>query len=252
MPTAKQKYPTQIVGSSLSRSKNNDPRRLAIPPRTACPANLAMRQFIREKIAQAKSGAAKCTPNISEESGLILMDPSLTPIAFDRGAGAILSDSNRPESTKEQAGNLIPEEILEAIRSRGLTDLASLEIPFRRGTKQYLCRPFVFESRNGQSVKPFIALYLESDRSGSDVVEEFAGRYNLTEREQEALGCLSRGLTSKEVAERMGVSVNTIKAFLRQLMMKMGVSTRSEVLAKLLQNRNKTGKRPAASTQDRN
>jgi len=58
----------------------------------------------------------------------------------------------------------------------------------------------------------------------------------LTDREHEVLKEIAAGLTSKEVAQRMNISPNTVKVFLRMIMMKMGVSTRSGVIAKLLEH----------------
>jgi DNA-binding CsgD family transcriptional regulator len=45
---------------------------------------------------------------------------------------------------------------------------------------------------------------------------------------------LLQGLTSKEIAQRMGISPNTVKAFLRLVMVKMGVSTRSGIVGKIV------------------
>jgi len=44
---------------------------------------------------------------------------------------------------------------------------------------------------------------------------------------------LLQGLTSKEIANRMGISPNTVKAFLRLVMVKMKVSTRSGIAGKI-------------------
>jgi hypothetical protein len=44
---------------------------------------------------------------------------------------------------------------------------------------------------------------------------------------------LLQGLTSKEIANRMNISVNTVKAFLRLIMVKMNVSTRSGIAGKV-------------------
>jgi len=51
----------------------------------------------------------------------------------------------------------------------------------------------------------------------------------------EALEYLIQGLTSKEIAERMHISVNTVKAFLRLIMVKMGVTTRSGIVGMLFE-----------------
>jgi DNA-binding CsgD family transcriptional regulator len=67
-----------------------------------------------------------------------------------------------------------------------------------------------------------------------DAVHRAGMDYHLTDREQEALIGVTMGLTSKELATRMNISPNTVKAFLRLLMIKMGVPTRAGIVGKLL------------------
>jgi DNA-binding CsgD family transcriptional regulator len=59
-------------------------------------------------------------------------------------------------------------------------------------------------------------------------------QFDLTPREQEAVMLLVEGLTSKEIAQRMKISPNTVKAFLRLVMVKMDVSTRSGIVGKIV------------------
>jgi DNA-binding CsgD family transcriptional regulator len=58
-------------------------------------------------------------------------------------------------------------------------------------------------------------------------------RFQLTDRDAEAVRHLAEGRTSKEIAQRMSISPNTVKTFLRLVMIKMGVKTRSGVVGKL-------------------
>jgi DNA-binding CsgD family transcriptional regulator len=64
----------------------------------------------------------------------------------------------------------------------------------------------------------------------SDLLQQF----DLTPREMEAVALLVEGLTSKEIATRMDISPNTVKAFLRLVMLKMNVSTRSGIVGKIV------------------
>ena len=48
------------------------------------------------------------------------------------------------------------------------------------------------------------------------------------------MGLLIMGLTNKEIADRMGISANTVKGFVRLVMLKMGTSGRSGIVAKVL------------------
>ena len=59
-------------------------------------------------------------------------------------------------------------------------------------------------------------------------------QFRLTRREREAIAYLLEGLSSKEIANRMTVSANTVKAVLRLIMVKMGVSSRLEIVAKII------------------
>jgi len=54
--------------------------------------------------------------------------------------------------------------------------------------------------------------------------------FHLTHREQEVVRLLIMGLTNKEIADRMGISANTVKGFVRLVMLKMGTSGRSGIV----------------------
>jgi DNA-binding CsgD family transcriptional regulator len=80
-----------------------------------------------------------------------------------------------------------------------------------------------------------LALHLERCQSGPYALDELSSEYRLTDREREALRGIALGLTTKEVAERMNISPNTVKAFLRLIMLKMSVNTRAGITAKLFE-----------------
>lgn len=63
---------------------------------------------------------------------------------------------------------------------------------------------------------------------------EASRRFNLSPREYETVVQLTHGLTTKEIARRMDISPNTVKHFVRLIMSKMSVTTRSGILGKLL------------------
>lgn len=54
---------------------------------------------------------------------------------------------------------------------------------------------------------------------------------DLNEREREVLALLSQGLSNKEIAERLFLSVATIKYHVRLLLSKLGASSRAEAVA---------------------
>lgn len=173
------------------------------------------------------------TSPIIPDEGLILLDSSLKPLALDRGAAAILNHPNQPA---------VPEEILRVIRTCKPNELSSVKTIFHRGKSEYVCRAYLVECADGLFPETIVAIHLQKDSYMTSAMHEAATKYNLTGREQEALEGISMGLTNKELAERMNISPNTVRAFLRLVMVKMGVTTRSGIVAKILQDRRDLGK----------
>jgi DNA-binding NarL/FixJ family response regulator len=57
---------------------------------------------------------------------------------------------------------------------------------------------------------------------------------NLSAREQEVLDYLSQGLMYKEIAEKLGISYETVHTYIRRIYEKLQVRTRTEAVAKFL------------------
>ncbi len=58
-------------------------------------------------------------------------------------------------------------------------------------------------------------------------------KYDLTDRETEVLGYMTQGMSNPEIAEKLFVSVNTIKYHIRNIFVKMEISSRSEAISKV-------------------
>ena len=59
---------------------------------------------------------------------------------------------------------------------------------------------------------------------------------SLTERELEVLSLVTKGASDKEVAEKLFVSLNTVKSHIRNILSKLRVNSRKEA-AKLAQSK---------------
>ncbi|MEY4918778.1 MAG: hypothetical protein RL616_2691, partial [Verrucomicrobiota bacterium] len=57
----------------------------------------------------------------------------------------------------------------------------------------------------------------------------------LSDREQQVLDLLAQGLIYKEIAEKLGISYETVHTYIRRIYEKLQVRTRTEAVAKFLQ-----------------
>jgi len=71
--------------------------------------------------------------------------------------------------------------------------------------------------------------YRQADTSGAPVTPD---PDRLTDRELEVLGLVTAGLRNKEIAARLGVSENTAKYHLRNILEKLHASSRTELAAR--------------------
>ena len=166
-------------------------------------------------------------------AGLLLMDSSLNLISFNTEAMKVLS---YPENL---AGLGRQEDFLAGkVRTSLIRQACSSESPFvtefRSGRRRYFCRVFLVASYSQDPSQPSLAVLLERGPSEVIPLSQVSQQFNLTPREREALGYLLQGLSSKAIANRMSISPNTVKAYMRMIMVKTGVSSRPAMVSKII------------------
>jgi len=161
------------------------------------------------------------------------MDSSFNPLYMNPEAVRILTyaDGQRRTESVEHA-------VARKIRSVFVKPEGTSASPHVRalacGMKQYVCRLFSISPLPRKGLPSMTVLIIDRHLPSLDLLKT-ANDFHLTKREWEAVQLLVHGLTSKEIAGRMGISPNTVKVFLRLVMVKTGVSTRSGIIGKLLQ-----------------
>src|SRR5262245_38104020 len=190
-----------------------------------------MRAETRNEVAQQETGILP-TP---AEAGMVLMDMSFRPLAIERAAVAIfasMSDDGGEPAARLEGPWAIPNGILVQMRGCRPDDLPSFKIRFRTGHREYVGRTYLVETKGSSPGPQLVVLHLERNAALSDAISQVSAQYNLTDREKEALKGIAIGLTNKELAELMDVKVNTVKAFLRVIRIKLAVPSRAAILAK--------------------
>jgi DNA-binding CsgD family transcriptional regulator len=164
-------------------------------------------------------------------AGFLLTTLSFKTLYANPAAVRILSfpdDSNIGSTRLQQRVNTV---------FRGGSDASDFPVPpstFLSGKRQYTCRSFLLDFVDGASEEPAIGLLLERRRRDPMELFDTNRRFHLSPRERETVHHLVFGLTTKEIAQRMNVSPNTIKQYIRFVMTKMDVTTRSGIIGKIL------------------
>ena len=184
--------------------------------------------------------ALSSVPIKQADFGFLLLDPSQKLIFANEEVVRILSYPNgRPRlGSSGYVDRLVRDKISPILRREGSSWQFPLINEFQSGRRRYVCRVFGVTPRAGNlAQQEDIALLFERPSAPSGDLSKIREKYGLTEREHETLQHLVRGFTSKEIASRMQISPNTVKAFLRLVMIKMGVSNRAAIMSKFIEFR---------------
>ena len=164
------------------------------------------------------------------EPGFLILDSKLNPIACNQQVISILTYPNLVDQVR-RVGVFLSDKIRVSLVNRQSRDSLEFVKEFRSGKRRYNCRTFHLDSPDKGSL---LVLVLERYASRTASLSQLSQEFDLTVREQETVQLLLQGLTSKEIAVRMDISPNTVKAFLRLVMVKMGVSTRSGIVGRIV------------------
>jgi DNA-binding CsgD family transcriptional regulator len=150
-------------------------------------------------------------------------DPALQILCFPSGA-------DRIKQPKVFLADRVRTTLLDHSRQGGTAFVKE----FKSGKRRYICKSLPVACNGNDSPQPAFAVLLERDTANShSALAEISAQFGLTQRECETVEFLLQGLTSKEIATRMNISANTVKAFVRLIMVKMNVSTRSGIAGKV-------------------
>jgi DNA-binding CsgD family transcriptional regulator len=172
------------------------------------------------------------------KSGFLLLDTSFNLIASNPEAVQILAYPTNPNRIK-QLNVFLSDRIRSTLFNHRLPPSFGTVNEYLSGKRRYTCRQFQVDcnGNGGSSLQPATALLLERNPSPDVALEEICLQFDLTPRERETVELLVQGLTTKEIANRLAISPNTVKAFVRLVMVKMSVSTRSGIVGRLTSSR---------------
>jgi len=84
------------------------------------------------------------------------------------------------------------------------------------------------------AIARIVATALPSNTATKITAKRQSYNTELTEREQEVLKYIAQGKANKDIAEAMGLSIHTVKTYVRSLIQKLAVDDRTQVALKAL------------------
>jgi DNA-binding CsgD family transcriptional regulator len=173
----------------------------------------------------------KTPETIKASDGFLLLDADHNPLFVNPAAMQILLYPQKITANKQLGASLAAKIrfTLLAVTPKGASGIVS---KLQSGRRLYLCRSYRVNPVTNADTPLSVAVLLERNSGKSTSLTEISEKFHLTTREQEVSQHLLSGLTTKEIASRMKISPHTVKTFLRLIMVKMGVSTRSGILGK--------------------
>ena len=169
-------------------------------------------------------------------NGFLLLDGGFNLIAANDPALQILCFPSGADRIK-QPKVFLADRVRTTLLDHGNQNGPAFVKEFKSGKRRYICKNFRVDCNGHYPVQPAFAVLLERTAAESNGLLEISEEFDLTQRERETVELLLQGLTSKEIATRMKISPNTVKAFLRLVMVKMKVSTRSGIAGKVAGSR---------------
>jgi DNA-binding CsgD family transcriptional regulator len=162
-------------------------------------------------------------------AGFVLADTEWNPLYANEEAKKIVTYPDAPR-TFQSAWSLVGKRIFTWNGGQNLSFAPTSHVEFLSGRRKYVGLAIPLANWRRPPAEAAVAVVLERSGAASQGVAELSKSFRLTDRERVVVELLIQGLTNKEIAGRMNISPNTVRAFIRMVMGKLGVSTRSGIV----------------------
>jgi DNA-binding CsgD family transcriptional regulator len=175
-------------------------------------------------------------------AGFILADTEWNPLYANEEAKKIVTYPEGPRRFPS-AWALLQKTIFTLTSEQNSSLASTSRVEFLSGRRKYVGLAIPLAKWQRPPAGAAVAVVLERSGAASRGAVELSESFHLTEREREVVELLIQGLTNKEIAGRMNISPNTVRAFIRMVMGKLGVSTRSGIVGIVFRGMYTTGDR---------
>jgi DNA-binding CsgD family transcriptional regulator len=160
----------------------------------------------------------------------LVVAPDGSPASITEAGERWLEELGHPEPRR---GGL-PMEVRALVAMLQRADAAAIGLPRLRVRTQAGRWAVVHASRLTIAGTPAVAVIIE-EPSPAELAPLLMAAYGLTQQEQAVTRLVCRGLSTRELADRLHITPNTLQDHLKSIFDKTGVSSRRELVAAILQ-----------------
>lgn len=140
-------------------------------------------------------------------------------------------------STENEAFNKFLTEALNSIKNRDRSQINALAASRDSGKASYqmMIKPMPVDFHNESDVTPYLTVLIQDPEKNLEIsVRTLMNLYQLTMSEATIAILLAEGHTTDEVAQELDIKKNTVRAHLRSMFVKMGVTQQSMLVSLVL------------------
>jgi len=198
---------------------------------------------------------ARQTPDLCATSGILVLTFSKDTVYISPQASLFLQWLQPPRRPQAQDTRTLPPDVAhlcEDLEQRLLHCHSEQEwnqTPVERTVHmdafRIHLRAFGLPTQHKLHGSQILILFERLDLLPSPPSRCFSADILLTERQQSIVTGVVRGLTNKELAQELGISIHTVKEYLRQIMMRLNTTSRAGIVSRM------AGLNPTATSRPR-
>ena len=168
-------------------------------------------------------------------SGVIVLNHSGDILYLNQKARSILSlygADDCPDNNPIPVDQTLPDLIRESLMST--SEPTSMCINSPDGNSAFALRVLPLNEPHKDDQSCFLVLIEGVTTHRTFDMEKVQKQFGLSKRESEVTFCLTKGLTNKEIANVLSLSVETVNGYIKQVMKKFNTTTRAGVVGKIL------------------
>ncbi len=169
-------------------------------------------------------------------AGFLLLNTALVTVAYNSEAIRILAFPTEPDWI-EDVQAFMDDSIRKKLACKRASEKSGFVQEFKSGNRTYVCHALALSSGSEGATDNGAKLALLLERQPATALSlkrRMWEKFGLSPRERETVELLMQDMSNKQIAQLMSISPNTVKAFLRTIMMKLNVTTRAGIVGKIL------------------